>query len=252
MNSTPYQYATPQGLLKDKIIMVTGAGDGIGKAAALSFAALGATVILLGKTVEKLELVYDQIESAGGSQPAIIPLNLETASAVEYNQIAEQVAETFGRLDGLLLNAGILGDMRPLEFYPNELFERVMKVNVNAQFFLVRALLENLKNAQNGSIVFTTSSVGRKGRANWGAYAISKFATEGMMQTLADELRNATNIRVNCINPGATRTAMRASAYPAEDPAGICHPSAIMPLYHYLMGDDSISITGESLDAQQK
>ncbi|MEN8671324.1 MAG: SDR family NAD(P)-dependent oxidoreductase, partial [Ketobacter sp.] len=123
---------------------------------------------------------------------------------------------------------------------------------VNAQFMLIRTLLPMLRQSEAGSIIFTTSSVGRKGRANWGAYAISKFATEGMMQTLADELRDTSNVRVNCINPGATRTRMRASAYPAEEPASVCPPEAIMPLYNFLMGTDSAAVSGQSLDAQRK
>lgn len=246
------QYQAPAGLLKDRVILVTGAGDGIGKAAALSFARLGATVVLLGRTVEKLEKVYDQIEAEGGRQPAIVPLNLESASHVEYRQIAETIETEFGRLDGLLLNAAILGDIRPLEYYPMELFEKVMQVNVNAQFLLVRTLMPMLRQSDQGSIIFTTSSVGRKGRSNWGAYAISKFAMEGMMQTLADELKDTSSIKVNCINPGATRTQMRASAYPAEEPASICPPEAIIPLYNYLMGTDSAGTTGQSLDAQTK
>ena len=246
------QYQAPDNLLQDQVILVTGAGDGIGKAAALSFARLGATVVLLGRTVEKLEQVYDQIEAEGGKQPAIVPLNLESASHLEYRQIADTIEQEFGRLDGLLLNAAILGDIRPLEFYPMDLFEKVMQTNVNAQFMLVRTLIPLLRQSDQGSIIFTTSSVGRTGRANWGAYAISKFAIEGMMQTLADELKDTSNIKVNCINPGATRTRMRASAYPAEEPASVCPPEAILPLYNFLMGTDSVGITGQSLDAQPK
>ncbi|MFZ5602551.1 MAG: YciK family oxidoreductase, partial [Pseudomonadota bacterium] len=217
-------YQAPGGLLQGRIILVTGAGDGIGRAAALGFARLGATLILLGKTVEKLEQVYDQIEQEGGPQPAIIPLNLETATIADYQKIASTLEQEFGRLDGLLLNAAILGDMRPLEFFPMDTFEKVMKVNVNAQFLLVRTLMPLLRLSDQGSIIFTTSSVGRQGRANWGAYAISKFAVEGMMQTLADETRNTSQLKVNCINPGATRTRMRANAYPGEDPATLCPP----------------------------
>ena len=247
-----HNYQAPAGLLNDRVILVTGAGAGIGKAVALGYARLGATVILLGRTVEKLEQVYDQIEREGGKQPAIIPLNLESASQLEYRQIADTIGQEFGRLDGLLLNAAILGDIRPLEYFPMDLFEKVMKVNVNAQFMLVRTLMPLLRQSDSGSIIFTTSSVGRKGRANWGAYGISKFAVEGMMQTLADELENTSNIRVNCINPGATRTRMRADAYPAEDPATLCPPEDILGLYNYLMGKDSIGVSGRSLDAQPK
>lgn len=247
-----HDYQAPEGLLNDKIILVTGAGDGIGKTAALTYAALGATVVLLGKTAEKLEAVYDEIESKGGAQPALVPINLESATEAEYQQLAEQIEETFGRLDGLLLNASLLGDLTPIEFYKAATFESVMKVNVTSQFLLTKIMLPLLKNADAGSIVFTTSSVGRKGRANWGAYSISKFATEGMMQTLADELDTTSSVRVNCINPGATRTNMRATAYPAEEPAKVCPPENIMGLYTYLMGKDSVGTTGQTLDAQPK
>ncbi len=247
-----HMYQAPVNLLKDRIILVTGAGDGIGKTAALNFAKLGATLVLLGRNVEKLEQVYDQIEAEGGKQPAIVPLNLESASHIEYVQIAEQINQEFGRLDGLLLNAAILGDMRPLEFYPTELFDKVIKVNLCAQFYLTKALLPLLKNAKQGSIIFTSSSVGRTGRANWGAYAISKAAIENMCETLADELENSSDVKVNCINPGATRTSMRANAYPAEDPSLVTSPEAIMPLYNFLMGTDSNGITGQSFDAQPK
>ncbi len=252
MTGQHHLYQAPADLLQDKVILVTGAGDGIGRAAALSYAKLGATVALLGRSVDKLEKVYDQIEQEGGKQPAIIPLNLESASSVEYSQIMQSIEQEFGRLDGLLLNAAILGDLRPLEHYPMDLFEKVMQVNVNAQFLLIRTLVPLLRAAQSGSIILTTSSVGRIGRANWGAYAVSKFAIEGLMQTLADELENTSNIRVNCINPGATRTNMRANAYPAEDPATLKTPEEIMGLYHFLMGADSQAINGQSLDAQPK
>lgn len=252
MNQDPSQYQAPANLLQDRVILVTGAGDGIGRAAAQSYASLGATVVLLGRTVEKLEQVYDVIEASGGPQPAIVPLNLESASTLEYQQIAETIEKEFGRLDGLLLNAAILGDMRPLEFYPIDEFSKVMTVNVNAQFILLRTLMPLLRRSDQGSIIFTTSSVGRKGRANWGAYAISKFAVEGMMQTLADELKNTSDIKVNCINPGATRTRMRSNAYPAENPDLVTRPEQIMNLYNFLMGPDSNGITGQSLDAQPK
>jgi len=247
-----HSYQAPEGLLTDKIILVTGAGDGIGKEAALSYAKLGATIVLLGRSQEKLDDVYDLIESAGGPQPAIVPLNLESAVELEYQQLATTIENEFGRLDGLLLNAAMLGSITPIGNYPVEEWEHVMQVNVNSQFAITKTLLPLLNLSDAGSIIFTTSSVGRKGRAHWGAYGVSKFAVEGLMQTLADELENTSAIRANCINPGATRTTMRGNAYPAEDPATVCHPRDIMGLYHYLMGKDSLNIRGQSLDAQPK
>jgi len=245
-----FNYSAPESLLTGRVILVTGAGSGIGRAAAIGYAKAGATVILLGRTTEKLEAVYDEIENAGYPEPAMVPLNLDTAGEAAYVQLADMIDSEFGRLDGILHNASLLGQRTPLESYDPVTFEQVMRVNVNAGFLLTQALLPLIKQSEDASIIFTSSSVGRKGRAYWGAYAISKFATEGMMQTLADEYENSGKIRVNCINPGATRTQMRAYAYPAEDPQTIATPEDIQPVYLYLMGPDSKGVTGQSIDAQ--
>jgi len=248
-----FNYTAPSDLLNDRIILISGAGDGIGKAAALTFAEFGATVILTGRTVSKLEAVYDEIEAKGGAQPAIIPINFEGAVEKDYNDIATSIETAFGRIDGILHNAALLGSLTPFEQYDVEVWNQLMQVNVNAPFMLTRALLPLLRLSQDASVVFTSSSVGRKGRAFWGAYAVTKFANEGMMQVLADELDDEHhNIRVNSINPGATRTNMRASAYPAENP--IHNPSAkdIMPVYLYLMGNESTGVTGQAFNAQTK
>ncbi len=246
----PPGYSAPPDLLAGRTILVTGAGDGIGRAAALAYAAHGATVILLGRTVEKLEAVYDAIEAAGGAQPAIFSMDLASAAESDYAGLAGAVGETFGRLDGLLHNAGILGERRPIENTTWKAWKQVMQVNVNAAFLLTRAMLPLLQAAPRASLVFTASGVGRKGRAYWGAYAVSKFATEGLMQVLADELENTSDVRVNSLNPGATNTAMRRAAYPGEEPAKNPSPAAIMPAYLYLMGDDSLGVHGQALDAQ--
>lgn len=253
MNNTKFNYesyAPDKELLKDKVILVTGAGAGIGRAAAETYASYGATLILLGKTTGKLETVYDAIEAAGGPTPAIYPMNMEGAAPKDYQDMAAVINKEFGRLDGLLNNAGILGNLSPIENQDIETWYKVQQVNVNATFMLTQACLPLLKKAPHGSIIFTSSGVGRQGRAYWGSYAVSKFATEGMMQVLADELESNTNVRSNCINPGATRTAMRASAYPAEDSSLLKTPEQLMPTYLYLMGDDSLSVNGQSLDAQ--
>ncbi len=243
-------YQAPAQLLADKIILVTGAGDGIGRTAALTFAEYGATVILLGRTVAKLEKVYDEIEARGGAQPAIYPICLDGAAEKDYLDMQQNLEREFGRLDGLLHNAGELGPRTSLASYKLSDWQRVMQVNVTAEFMMTKALLPLLEKSANGSIVFTSSGVGRVGRAFWGAYAISKFAVEGMSQILAAELEEISRIRVNCINPGATRTQMRATAYPAEDPTRLKTPADIMPTYLYLLGDDSIGISSQSLDAQ--
>jgi NAD(P)-dependent dehydrogenase (short-subunit alcohol dehydrogenase family) len=246
-------YQAPKTLLKDKVILVTGAGDGIGKEIAMTYAKHGATILLLGRTTAKLETVYDSIVEAGLPEPAILPVNLEGAVETDYHKIADVIDQEFGRLDGLVLNASLLGSMTPIEQYEAEVWQKVMQVNVHANFLLVKTMIPLLRAADEPSVVFTSSSVGRKGRAFWGAYAVSKFATEGLAQILADE-HDADDdfIKFNVINPGATRTNMRASAYPAENPMSIKAPQDIMPLYLYLMGADSTGVTGQSLDAQPK
>ena len=246
----PVNYSPAPDLLAGKTILVTGAGDGIGRVAALSYAAHGATVILLGRTESKLEAVYDEIESAGHPKPALVAMDLATVTDDQCLHLAQGLAGEFGHLDGLLHNASVLGERRPIENASYQAWQEVMQVNVNAQFVLTRHLLPLLQAAPTASIVFTSSGVGRVGRAFWGAYAVSKFATEGFMQVLAAELENTSEVRVNCINPGATNTAMRRTAYPAENPDD--NPSAedIMGIYLYLMGADSGSITGVSFNAQ--
>ncbi|MDQ2078066.1 YciK family oxidoreductase [Marinimicrobium sp. ABcell2] len=245
----PKDYRPAPDLLKDKIILVTGAGDGIGKVAAKTFAAHGATVVLLGRTQSKLEQVYDEIETLGGPQPAIYPFNLEGAAHKEYQDLRNVLEETFGVLHGLVHNAGELGERTPVENYSPDAWMRVMQVNLNAPFLLTQALLPLMERADNASIVFTSSGVAYQGRAFWGAYAASKAGQENFMQTLADELDEASSIRANSINPGATRTRMRATAYPAEDPTTVPTPEAHMPLYLYLLGDDSVGISGQQFQA---
>ncbi len=245
-------YTPRPDLLAQRVIVVTGAGDGIGATAARTFARYGATVVLLGRTIRKLESIYDAIEESGSPQPAIYPMNLEGASPKDYQDLAETIEREFGRLDGVLHNAAILGTLTPLELYDLELWTKVMQVNLNAPYLLTRACLPLLKKADDASVLFTSSAVGHKGRAYWGAYGISKAAAENMMQILADELEQNTSIRVNSIDPGAVRTRMRARAYPGEDPLTNPLPEEIMGPYLYLMGPDSKGETGRSYRAQQK
>ena len=244
-----FDYTAPAELLKGRIILVTGAGRGIGAEAARTYAAHGATVLLLGKTEKRLNAVYDEIVAAGHIEPIVIPLDLEKASPEAYQELAAMIENEFGRLDGLLHNASILGPRTPLEQFKGENFAKVMQINVNAMFMLNSAMIPLLRLSSDASVIFTSSSVGRKGRAYWGAYAISKFATEGLMQVMADELDDTT-IRANSVNPGATRTDMRAHAYPGENPLNNPTPAEIMPVYLYLMGADSQKVTGQAFDAQ--
>ena len=200
----------------------------------------------------KLEQVYDQILALKASEPVIYPIDLEGASQDDYEHLAVALDEQFGRLDGLLLNAGVLGQRTPLNNYRQDVWDKVLKVNVSAQFQMTQALMPVLEKSADGSVIFTTSGVGKVGRAFWGAYAISKFAVEGMVQTWAAELEGLGNVRVNAINPGATRTNMRAQAYPAENPNSLKSAEEIMPAYLFLLGADSSEVNGQSINAQNR
>jgi len=247
-NNKEYQ-ARPD-LLKERVILITGAGDGIGAVAARACAAHGATVILLGRTIRKLENVYDAIEKAGHPQPAIYPMNLEGAAPKDYLELAATIDKEFGRLDGILHNAAYLGSLTPLGQYKIDIWSSVMQTNLNAPFLMTQASFDLLKRSPDASVLFTTSTVGRKGRAYWGGYGVSNAAVENMMQIWADETETNTAIRFNSIDPGAVRTALRAKAYPAEDPNLLPLPEAVMGTYLYLLGPDSKGVTGQQWNAQ--
>lgn len=248
--SCKIDYVAPADLLAGRTILVTGAGDGIGREAALAYARHGATLVLLGRTLAKLEKVYDEIEAFGGPQPAIYPLNFEGAALKDYHDMAETLDKEFGRLDGILHNAGLLGKITPFEQYDPALWAQVMQVNINGPIWMTQALLPLLQASADASVIFTSSSVGRKGRAFWGGYSVSKFATEGFVEVLAEEVEHLGTLRVNSLNPGATRTKMRASAYPGENPETLRTPEQIMPTYLWLMGPDSKGVNGQRFDAQ--
>lgn len=243
----PASYQPAPDLLKDRVILVTGAGDGLGRAAALAFARHGANVILLGRTLRKLERVYDDIERDGLPPALLMPADLGKAGLSDYEQIAKAVAEQFGRLDGLLHSAAILGNLTPLALYNLETWMQVMQVNLNAPFLLTRACLEVLGKSGDASVIFTTSEVARAGRAYWGAYAVAGAALENLAQVWADELAGTSPVRINTLDPGAVRTALRNRAYPAEDPARLPPPETMIPGYLFLMGPDSRGIRGQAL-----
>ncbi|MCU7891621.1 MAG: YciK family oxidoreductase [Candidatus Thiodiazotropha sp. (ex Ustalcina ferruginea)] len=236
-------------LLKERIILVTGAGSGIGQAAAKAFAEHGATVVLLGRNERKLEETYDLIEAAGWPAPALIPFDLEKAPVDDYYALGESLYQEFGQLHGLLHNAAQLALLSRIDDFDPETWNKVIQVNLTAAFMLTQACLPLLRKADEASIIFTSDRLGRKGKAYWGAYGVSKFAIEGLMQTLADELEDS-QIRVNSIAPEPTQTAMRAWAYPGEDPSTLPLPESIMANYLYLMGPDSKKTNGQALSAQ--
>lgn len=238
--------------LRDRVILITGPGSGLGRSIALGCAARGATLVLLGRTIRKLEKLYDEIEQAGYPQPAIYPMNLEGATPKDYADLAERLEEAFGRLDGLLHNAAMLEALTPIAHYNPELWYRIMQVNLNAPFLLTRALLGLLDKANDASVVFTTDRVAGEGRAYWGAYAASKGGVETLMRILANELEANTSIRVNAIDPGPVRTPLRTKAYPAANPERWASPDSVLNHYLYLLGPDSKAVTGKIIRAQEE
>ena len=234
--------------LSGRVILVTGASSGIGRALSIAAAASGAQVVLCGRSVRKLESVHDAIVAAGSPRPSIAPLDFERAAAEQYAALAEGLHTSFGRLDGLAHLAAQLGERAPIEHYDVPTWMRVMHVNLNAAFILTRTLLPLLRASADASVIFTGSSVSVRGRAYWGAYAAAKFGIEGLMQVLADETSTTTNIRVNSVNPGKVRTPLRAQAYPGEDPATVPAPEDVIAPYLYLLGPESRGVTGRRFD----
>jgi len=244
-------YQPAPDLLQNRVILVTGAGDGIGRAVARRLAAHGATVILLGRTIRKLEQVYDEIEQAGGPKPAIYPMNLEGATPKDYGDLAQVLDTEFGRLDGLLHNAALFEQLTPIANYDIELWYRTLQANLNAPFLLTHAVLGLLNRSTDASIVFTADQVSTSGQAYWGAYAVAKGGAQTLMKLLASELETNTSIRVNSVDPGWVRTGLTLRAYPGRDPAQWIAPEAILAVYLYLLGPDSKGVTGQTLRAQE-
>jgi NAD(P)-dependent dehydrogenase (short-subunit alcohol dehydrogenase family) len=249
----PHQrYQAPPDALAGRVIAVTGAGDGIGRAVALAAAAHGAELVLIGRSTAKLEAVHAQIAAAHGAEASIAALDLERALARDYDALADALLSRYGRLDGLLHNAGILGVLAPIEQYDVPTWCRVLHVNLTAAFALTQVLLPLLRAAPDASIVFTSSGVGRTARAYWGAYAVSKSGVEALSRLLAEEFERAGNPRVNALNPGAVRTSMRRQAYPGEDISRLALPEDIVQPYLWLLGPASRGVSGQSLDCQAK
>lgn len=243
-------YQAAPGRHAGRVIVVSGAGDGIGRALAKALAASGATVGLLGKTARKLEATYDEITAAGYPQPALLPFNLETATATEYDAVHQALHDEFGRVDGLAHLAGILGARSPLEHYDVPTWCRVLHVNLTAAFILTQALLPLLRQSADASVVFASSGLGRRGQAYWGAYAASKFGVEGLMQVLAAEVQDTTRIRVNSVNPGPVRTNLRRQAFPGEDRSRLAAPEDVLGPFLFLLGPDGRNVNGRAFDCQ--
>jgi len=246
------RYEAADDALEGRVIAVTGAGSGIGRAVALAAAAHGAELVLIGRSVPKLEAVHAEIAALQRAEASIAPLDLERAIARDYDTLAAALLERYGRLDGLVHNAGLLGVLAPIDQYDVPTWCRVLHVNLTAAFALTQVLLPGLRAASAASIVLTSSGVARRPRAYWGAYAVSKAGVETFGRVLAEELQNTTQVRVNVLNPGPVRTRMRAQAFPAEDAAALVAPEDIVRPYLWLLGDASRGVTGQSLDCQRR
>jgi NAD(P)-dependent dehydrogenase (short-subunit alcohol dehydrogenase family) len=246
----PREHRAGPAELEGRVIAVTGASRGIGRAVAADCARHGAQVILIGRSERRLQVAQNEIEAERPGASTVAVLDLERALAGDYDRLAAAVLERFGRLDGLLHNAALLGVLSPIEHYDVPTWCRVLHVNLTAAFALTQVLLPALKRAPDASILFTSSGVGRHGKAYWGAYAVSKFGIEALAQVLAAELSDITPIRVNALNPGRARTEMRRQAYPAEDPQALPLPQSLTGPYLALLGPASRGISGRSFDAQ--
>lgn len=246
----PKNFTPSPTLLSGRVILVTGATSGLGRALAMECARAGATVILSGRNPGKLDRVYDEIVALGAPQPAIVTLDLATATAVDYDALARVISTEFGRLDGLVHAAGLLGDRTPLEQYDVPTWCRVLHVNLTAPFILTQVLMPNLRQSTDASIIFVSSGVVHNSRPFWGAYAVAKTGLESVRSMLSQELEAITSVRVNSINPGRMRTPMRAAAYPGEDPNTLPLPVSITPPFLYLLSEQGRGTDGQYFDAQ--
>ncbi len=246
----PADFTLTAGPLVGHRILITGASRGLGRAIALACALAGAQTLLLARDVRALEAVADAIAAQNGLEPVLIPFNLEGATVTDYEDLGDLLQTQFGQLEGLVLNAGMLGELSPMANYDPVIWARVFQVNVHSNFLLAKTCLPLLNAAARASLLLVSSAVGRRGRAYWGAYAASKFAVEGMMQVLADELADTSAIRVNSVNPGRCRTRMRAQAYPAEDATRLPLPEDLAPAFAYLLSPAASGFHARQLDLQ--
>jgi NAD(P)-dependent dehydrogenase (short-subunit alcohol dehydrogenase family) len=225
--------------------LITGGSKGIGKGIAEAYLKEGAAVLICGRKASDLIAACDELQDFGNIDYIVTDISV----LGDVKRLADEVGKKWDKLDILVNNASILGARAPIAEYPEDLWQEVVHINLNAQFFVTKALLPLLSKSDNGSIINVSSSVGRKGKKEWGAYSASKFGVESLTQVLADELSDA-GIRVNSVNPGGTRTDMRADAYPDEDPMTLPSPEDISPVFVYLASDESIDVTGQKFNAR--
>jgi len=242
----PVNYKVQEGELEGKVVLVTGANRGFGLAITMDLAKAGATVIMLGRDLGSLEYAYDAVVDAGYKEPILYPLDLEGATPENYQELQDNILDKFKKLDGLIHNAAILGTQMPIDQYDIKLWYSTLQINLSAPFMLTQFLIPALMKSDDARILFLSSTVGRKARAYWGAYSVSKFGIEGFAKTLSEELEK-TQITVNTINPGKIRTEMRRTAYPAEDASSVPKPEEKSSVIVYLLSNKGSKINGEQL-----
>ena len=230
-------------MMEGKTILITGANRGIGKSLAKNFSNIGANVILLGKNEDSLNEVYDEIISCTKTKPLIIESDLNLLDLDGAHQIKKAILNQYGVLDGLIYNAAKLGKMTSIEDYEDGLWKEIINTNLNSSFLIYKELIPILKAAPSGRIIFTSSGVAEVGKAYWGAYSVSKFAVKGLAEVIRDELDSTSNIKVFNYDPGATKTSMRASAYPGEDPNNLKDPDKLFGDYLWFFSEESQNST---------
>lgn len=231
----PTGNATDAARLAGRVVLITGAGNGIGRALATASAARGASVVLLDRQVPALEAVYDEIEAAGHPQPAIYPMDLAGATPDDIATLGERIGDSLGRLDALVHNAAELGKPAPLAHYGIQAWMRTLHVDLNAPFLLTRYLLPLLQASDSGRIVFVSDRAGRTGQAYMGAYGVAKWGLEGLMRTLAAELPDHSALRVTSVDPGPTHTMLRRQGWPGEPSQHLPLPDAFADHLLYLI-----------------
>jgi|TARA_Y100000746_G_scaffold95504_1_gene81356 NAD(P)-dependent dehydrogenase (short-subunit alcohol dehydrogenase family) len=229
--------------MEGKTILITGANRGIGKSLAKNFSNIGANIILLGKNEDSLNEVYDEIISCTKTKPLIIESDLNLLDLDGAHQIKKAIVNQYGVLDGLIYNAAKLGKMTSIEDYEDGLWKEIINTNLNSSFLIYKELIPILKAAPSGRIIFTSSGVAEVGKAYWGAYSVSKFAVKGLAEIIRDELDSTSNIKVFNYDPGATKTSMRASAYPGEDPNNLKDPDKLFGDYLWFFSEESQNST---------
>jgi NAD(P)-dependent dehydrogenase (short-subunit alcohol dehydrogenase family) len=247
MNLNDYQ--APPGLLASRVILVAGASGGLGRACARAYAAHGASVILHGRSVPKLEALYDEIVAAGHPEPAILPLDFNSASERDFELVAQHVEKTFGRLDGLHHCAATFFNLSPLDIQTLDQWLNLLRVNVAAAFALTRACAPLLRAAPDASVLLTGETHGLAPAAYWGGFAVSKSALETLVKIWASEWERSPHLRINLLVPGPMHSPQRARSHPAEDKTALPTPEALLPTCLYLMGPDSFGVSGRTLRA---